>query len=156
MCCGRSGIAAGWLAAGRRSAAAAAQPVRPPIAISMRWLSSLRRLLGSELLVDALAGQDAPGVSQTARQLAEERRLFYVAITRARQRVIVTAVSGEEEQPSRFLDELDPLPDERTYGLIPRGVHLPSVVAELRAVVTDPGDPRGREAAAALAQLAAA
>ena len=122
------------------------------------WPDLRRRgsLLGSELLVDALSGRDAPGVSQSARQLAEERRLFYVAVTRARQRVIVSAVSGEEEQPSRFLDELDPLPDERPYGVAPRGVHLPSVVAELRAVVTDPDDPRGRAAAAALSRLAAA
>ena len=46
-------------------------------------------------------------------QLAEERRLFYVAATRARQRLVVTAVSGDEEQPSRFLDELDPVDGER-------------------------------------------
>ena len=39
----------------------------------------------------------------------EERRLFYVACTRARQRLVVTAVASpddEGEQPSRFLDEL--------------------------------------------------
>jgi RecB family exonuclease len=122
------------------------------------WPNLRRRgsLLGSEVLVDALSGQDAPGVSQTARQLAEERRLFYVAVTRARQRVVVSAVSGEEEQPSRFLDELDPLADDRPYGVIPKGVHLPSVVAELRAVVTEPGDARRAEAATALARLAGA
>jgi len=44
-----------------------------------------------------------------APQLAEERRLFYVAATRAREELVVTAVSGEDEQPSRFLDELDPI-----------------------------------------------
>ena len=41
--------------------------------------------------------------------LAEERRLFYVACTRARQRLVVTAVQSPDddgEQPSRFLDEL--------------------------------------------------
>ena len=46
----------------------------------------------------------------TARELLlEERRLFYVACTRARQRLVVTAVASpddEGEQPSRFLDEL--------------------------------------------------
>jgi superfamily I DNA/RNA helicase/RecB family exonuclease len=73
-------------------------------------------VLGSEQLVDILAGRgepDRPGtvaelVGQTAALLDEERRLFHVAITRARHRLIVTAVnSGDrEEQPSRFLAEL--------------------------------------------------
>ena len=46
----------------------------------------------------------------TARELLqEERRLFYVACTRARSRLVVTAVASAEddgEQPSRFLAEL--------------------------------------------------
>ena len=79
-------------------------------------------VLGSERLVDHVAGRPArrparhepPGpvpvriagiASQTAALLDEERRLFYVAATRARRRLVVTAVhSGDgEEQPSRFL-----------------------------------------------------
>ena len=53
-------------------------------------------------------GLRAGVASQTAALLDEERRLFYVAATRARRRLIVTAVhSGDgEEQPSRFLGEL--------------------------------------------------
>nr|WP_236718595.1 ATP-dependent DNA helicase [Actinoplanes sp. TFC3] len=80
-------------------------------------------LLGSERLVDFLAGRPAAGaaavVGQTSALLDEERRLFYVATTRARQRLMVTAVasagvggSDGEEQPSRFLTELG-LPDQR-------------------------------------------
>ena len=45
----------------------------------------------------------------TALRIAEERRLFYVACTRARRRLVVTAVAGTEgegDQPSRFLAEL--------------------------------------------------
>ena len=45
----------------------------------------------------------------TRELLAEERRLFYVACTRARERLVVTAVASpddEGEQPSRFLTEL--------------------------------------------------
>ena len=47
----------------------------------------------------------------TAAMLAEERRLFYVACTRARERLVVTAVRSpddEGEQPSRFVRELGP------------------------------------------------
>jgi superfamily I DNA/RNA helicase/RecB family exonuclease len=124
------------------------------------WPDLRRRgtLLGSELLVDIMAGRDGAGVSALAPQIAEERRLFYVAITRARRRLVVTAVSGDDEQPSRFLDELDPIDGERPYATLPRGVHLPGLVAELRAVVCDPtvsGVERGA-AAGELGRLAQA
>ncbi len=76
-------------------------------------------LLGSERLVDVLAGRaDGAGlraslVGQTSALLDEERRLFHVAISRARRRLLVTAVASaavggddHEEQPSRFLHEM--------------------------------------------------
>ncbi|RZU78024.1 superfamily I DNA/RNA helicase [Micromonospora kangleipakensis] len=76
-------------------------------------------LLGSERLVDVLAGRaDGAGtraslVGQTSALLDEERRLFHVAVSRARHRLLVTAVASaavggddHEEQPSRFLHEL--------------------------------------------------
>jgi superfamily I DNA/RNA helicase/RecB family exonuclease len=80
-------------------------------------------LLGSERLVDVLAGRPASGaaavVGETSALLDEERRLFYVAATRAKHRLIATAVASAgvggadgEEQPSRFLAELA-LPDQR-------------------------------------------
>ncbi|MCX4470136.1 PD-(D/E)XK nuclease family protein [Micromonospora sp. NBC_01655] len=78
-------------------------------------------LLGSERLVDVLAGRDqgdggrAVLIGQTSALLDEERRLFHVAVTRARRRLLVSAVASaavggddHEEQPSRFLYELDP------------------------------------------------
>ncbi len=124
------------------------------------WPDLRRRgsLLGSDLLVEVLAGRDGAGVSTLARQLAEERRLFYVAATRARRRLLVTAVSGEEEQPSRFLDELDPRDDLRPLAEPGRGMHLPGLVAELRAAVCDRGLEAAEraDAAAELARLAAA
>jgi superfamily I DNA/RNA helicase/RecB family exonuclease len=137
-------------------------------------------LLGVERLVDALSGIgiDEPlgadvgrlvlrdqQLSRTAPLLAEERRLFYVACSRARERLLVSGVRGEDEQPSRFLDELDPEPitevDEvRPVTRPPRALVLAELVGELRRAVCAPdGDsPPGRRERAArqLARLAAA
>ncbi len=126
-------------------------------------------LLGSERLVDLVAGVAEPGgqvVSRVAPLLAEERRLFYVACTRARHTLLVSAVQGEDEQPSRFLDELDPVPAtaaDRPVHRPGRSLVLAELVGELRRAVTRPDDPadpataRSRQrAAVALAQLAEA
>nr|WP_246283875.1 ATP-dependent DNA helicase [Nocardioides perillae] len=91
--------------------------------------------------------------------LAEERRLFYVACTRARQRLVVTAVASgddEGEQPSRFLDELG-VPVEAVVGRPARPLSVDGLVAELRRTLADPAQPEPlREAAARrLARLAA-
>ncbi|WP_375481764.1 ATP-dependent helicase [uncultured Jatrophihabitans sp.] len=124
------------------------------------WPDLRRRgsLLGTEALVDALRGVDDGPLASLAPQLAEERRLFYVAATRARERLVVTAVAGEEEQPSRLLDELDPVDGPRPTRSAIRGVHLPGLVAELRAVVCSDETPSAERTAAAesLARLAAA
>jgi superfamily I DNA/RNA helicase/RecB family exonuclease len=93
--------------------------------------------------------------------LAEERRLFYVAMTRARRRLIVTAVESsatDGEQPSRFFDEVRPLASEAP-GPTRRS---PSRPASLRGVVTHlrwlaehaPDDDVRAGAAARLADLA--
>ncbi|GAB3257672.1 ATP-dependent helicase [Nocardioides dilutus] len=90
--------------------------------------------------------------------LVEERRLFYVACTRARERLVVTAVASRDddgEQPSRFLDELG-VTVTTVEGRPPRTLSLAGVVAELRRTVTDPDTaPALRDAAARrLARLA--
>ncbi|NYH88930.1 UvrD-helicase domain-containing protein [Actinopolymorpha rutila] len=123
-------------------------------------------LLGSESLVDLVAGRDPSPVVTVSHLLAEERRLFYVAVTRARRRLIITAVSSEETHPSRFVDELVPWTgpgEERPLTRVPRGLELAAVVAELRSVVCAPDadpdapdDPRRLAAAHQLARLAAA
>jgi superfamily I DNA/RNA helicase/RecB family exonuclease len=120
-------------------------------------------LLGVEKLVDVLSGVDASEqVSATAPLLTEERRLLLVAASRARRCLLVSAVRGEDEQPSRFLDELDGIatsdPEPRPVLRPPRGLVLAELVGELRQVVCDPeAQPQRRERAAQqLARLAAA
>ncbi|WP_420543179.1 ATP-dependent helicase [Streptomyces katrae] len=103
---------------------------------------------------DGLAEPLTPGAL-----LAEERRLFYVAATRARHRLVVTAVKAPAEdgdQPSRFLTELGVTPKDVT-GRPRRPLAVPALAAELRATTVDPdASPALRDAAARrLARLAA-
>jgi RecB family exonuclease len=116
-------------------------------------------LLGSEMIVDLAAGREPTPVGRVTQMLDEERRLFYLACTRARRRLIVTAVADAESEPSRFLDELVPWTGDtaRPPTNVPRALSLAPVVAELRAVVTDPvAAPAVRDVAAGhLARLAA-
>jgi superfamily I DNA/RNA helicase/RecB family exonuclease len=121
-------------------------------------------LLGVERLVDLVAGIDPDTqLSATAPILAEERRLLLVATSRARETLLVTAIRGEDEQPSRFLDELDgttsdPAAVARPVPATQRALSLADVVGELRRVVcgeVESADRRER-AAAQLARLAKA
>ncbi|MET9763985.1 ATP-dependent DNA helicase [Streptomyces sp. NPDC006372] len=103
---------------------------------------------------DGLAEPLTPGAL-----LAEERRLFYVAATRARERLVVTAVKApadDGDQPSRFLTELGVEPGDVT-GRPRRPLSVAALVAELRATTVDPRVSGAlREAAARrLARLAA-
>lgn len=121
-------------------------------------------LLGVERLVDVLSGVDTVEVSATAPLLAEERRLLLLAASRARRRLFVSAIRGEDEQPSRFLAELSGVTDdEQPDGLIPiappgRALVLADLVGELRRAACDTEAPaeRRRRAAHQLARLAAA
>ena len=132
------------------------------------WPDLRRR--GSLLEADRIGRDGLAEPLSAGALLAEERRLFYVAVTRARERLIVTAVKApadDGDQPSRFLREL--------YRELPDGTRVPDVrvedvshrprrplavsalVAELRATTVDPAASPGlREAAAErLTRLAA-
>ncbi|MFF9406935.1 ATP-dependent helicase [Streptomyces anandii] len=103
---------------------------------------------------DGLAEPLTPGAL-----LTEERRLFYVAATRARERLVVTAVKApadDGDQPSRFLTELGVQPRDVT-GRPRRPLSVAALVAELRATTVDPraSDALRQAAAHRLARLAA-
>ncbi len=71
--------------------------------------------------------------------LADERRLFLLACSRSRGRLLVTAVAGsdgEANQPSRFLTELGVEPRIHRPGQ-PRPLTLAALTADLRRHATD-------------------
>jgi superfamily I DNA/RNA helicase/RecB family exonuclease len=128
-------------------------------------------LLGSEVLVDVLTGRDSSPRAALAAVRDDETRLFHVAVSRASERLVVTAVRDEDEQPSSFLDLVDPLDGRESFGEVtagadgvrpltpaPRPLSLPGLVARLRQALTDRSSSEGVRSRAAheLARLAAA
>ncbi|WP_275004828.1 ATP-dependent helicase [Promicromonospora iranensis] len=125
-------------------------------------------LLGSQALVELIAGRSEDGrvVGAEARRqvLTDELRAFAVAVSRARRRLLVTAVEDTEEAPSVFCDLVSPR-DDGGDGPDPRRVpvgpplDLRGVVAAARselvraAALSTPGN---QPAAALLADLSAA
>ncbi|MFT3714369.1 MAG: ATP-dependent DNA helicase [Gordonia sp. (in: high G+C Gram-positive bacteria)] len=140
-------------------------------------LRSRGSVLGTPALLDLLDGVAADAldtVSRGATVLADERRLLLVACSRARSRLLVTAVEDGtgDASPSRFVPEIaealggygdDPATEEEAPpdeipldGGVRRILSLPSMVAELRSALEDPATPPARRDAAAslLAELA--
>ena len=124
------------------------------------------RLRSSLLQVERLT-PDRVAEPVTARELvAEERRLFYVACSRAQRHLLVTAIHAateEGDQPSRFVAEMyahvtgsreRTLPETRLERP-QRGMSLRAAIAELRLLGESTDDPTVRHRAAAnLARLA--
>lgn len=134
------------------------------------WPDLRRRgtLLGVERMLDVLAGvPDDPALSSRVPLLDEERRLFAVALSRARRAVHVGAVESEDVTPSRFLDDVvgevtgedgPPGGAGRRRRRPGRTLVLAELVGDLRRAVTEPAtEPRRRaRAATQLARLAEA
>lgn len=126
-------------------------------------------LLGAQALVDLVAERAVPGTADDAETaaaardavLADELRSFVVACSRARRTLLVTAVDDADQQPSPFLELVDPSDDEgesrRTS--VPAPLDLRGLVALLRAhleqAAVDGVEP-DPAAARTLARLAAA
>ncbi|HWG24732.1 ATP-dependent DNA helicase [Actinospica sp.] len=117
---------------------------------------------GSLLDADRIGPLGLSDPLSTAALLAEERRLFYVAVTRARERLVVSAVRGEGEDgetPSRFLNELGVEPVSAGFAR-QRPLRLTALLAELRRYATAPAGAVSEElrqaAVLRLARIAAA
>ncbi|MCU1577936.1 MAG: ATP-dependent helicase [Rhodoglobus sp.] len=82
-------------------------------------------LLGPQQLVRAVTGLDSAAVDERRQVLGDELRMFALAISRARRRLVVAAVANDDEAPSVFL------------GLVPQGSPL------LDAAVVTPLSLRG-------------
>lgn len=128
-----------------------------------RWPNLVPRgsLLGAEDLVDLAAGRGIKHIDRVAQMLGEERRLFYVAMSRAKCKLIVSAHQGADATPSRFIDDLSRIANIEPIQTDPVASNQLSplgLVAQLRGAVGDPNlaPPERLVAARSLAQLAAA
>ncbi|HET6269114.1 MAG TPA: PD-(D/E)XK nuclease family protein, partial [Arthrobacter sp.] len=122
-------------------------------------------LLGSTVFADAVEHGVAYALqldplSRLREIRYDELRSFSTAVSRAREVLVCTAVSSEDEQPSSFLDYVAPLrpeQDRRGFTPVERPLTLRALVAELRQYAQlDANAAEAQEATAVLGALAAA
>jgi RecB family exonuclease len=115
-------------------------------------------LLGSEHLVDVVSGRASTFRAAQAAVRYDETRLLLVALTRASERVVVTAVRSDDEQPSVYLDVIDPdtiaAQGDRPFAEVARTMTLPTLVGELRRQLLSSDRGQRSTAVAALSRLA--
>lgn len=120
-------------AAGRRWRRVAVVGVQEGVWPDLRLRDTL---LGAEALVAALHGRAVDGAgawrAAQAQVRADELRQFHVAVTRAREELLVTATSSTDEQPSVLLDLVDAEHRDRPPVDVPAPMTLRGLVGELR------------------------
>ncbi|HEX7404837.1 MAG TPA: ATP-dependent DNA helicase [Candidatus Nanopelagicaceae bacterium] len=98
-------------------------------------------LLGSERLVERMRhgglARKELDVLAASGLLEDERRLFHVAVTRAKSHLILSAVAREDDEPSTFFEEisfhlLGESDDEPSMTSVPRPITPAALVATLR------------------------
>ncbi|KUG59384.1 hypothetical protein AVL62_06850 [Serinicoccus chungangensis] len=141
-------------AAGRRWRRVAVVGVQEGVWPDLRLRDSL---LGSHALVAAVEGRPVTGTEARRHAQAavrsDELRQFHVALTRAREEVLVTATASTDDQPSALLDLVDPAFRDRPPVDVPPPLTLRGLVGELRRCAVQAhrdGDQPARTAAVEL------
>ena len=118
-------------------------------------------ILGAQHLVDVVAGRAAASeqfaAEARAAVLDDELRTFAVAVSRARHRLVVTAVRDADQQPSGLLDLVEPpgpAEVDTRLAAVPHALDLRAVVARARTVLEVGDEVSSGAAAALLAHLA--
>jgi superfamily I DNA/RNA helicase len=111
-------------------------------------------LLGAQAFVDVASGRAVTPEGERAAVMSDELRLFAAAVSRATDRVLITAVAGDEALPSPFFRFITGAEEaERAEPRYP--LSLRGLVGRLRRIATDAASSEERAAAAAaLARLA--
>ncbi len=132
------------------------------------WPDVRRRgsVLGADELVDVLRGRHVASRAMLEAARGDETRLFHVAVSRASERLRVTAVDNEDDEPSTLFHLIASVPgvEVRLAGQTPQDqavadgeLSLAAVTGRLRRVATEHPEARIRDGAARrLAALAAA
>lgn len=108
-------------------------------------------LLGAQDLVRAITGVDAADIDERKQVLGDELRMFALAVSRARQRVVLAAVANDDEAASMFFGLVPPSAPVIDSSSAPP-LSLRGMTGRLRRQLVDP---RARDAAAAASSLAA-
>lgn len=110
-------------------------------------------LLAPQELVRAVTGVDSAVVDERRQVLGDELRMFALAISRARRRLVLAAVANDDEAASVFLGLVPPGTPLLDAGAV-TPLSLRGMVGSLRRQAVA-GGPRAAFAAASLAALAA-
>ena len=113
-------------------------------------------LLGSERLVEifrhGISNIEQLDAISAAGLMQDEKRLLNVALTRASKQIFVTAITGEDTQPSSYFEKL--APEEIQLHQSQRSITQPALVAALRRIATVSDKEDSQFAARALKTLA--